>query len=69
MMFFNKDFMHSFSLLGSLGFLMVGNIGVFVLIYKLIERFFFKSTPLFILLLVIGVFSAFYNVYKLIMKK
>ncbi|WP_366938431.1 AtpZ/AtpI family protein [uncultured Cetobacterium sp.] len=69
MIFFNKDFIHYFSLLGFLGFLIVGNIGIFIFLYKLIERYFFKSTPLFVLFVVIGVFSGFYNAYKLIMKK
>ncbi|MGL4934883.1 AtpZ/AtpI family protein [Cetobacterium sp.] len=61
--------MHYFSLLGYLGFLIVGNIGIFIFIYKLIERYFFKSTLLFIFFVIIGIFSAFYNAYKLIMKK
>lgn len=68
-MWFNKDFFHYFSLLGFLGFLIVGNIGIFLFIYKVIEKYFFKSTPLFILFLCIGVFSGFYNAYKIIMKK
>ncbi|MGL4652855.1 AtpZ/AtpI family protein [Cetobacterium sp.] len=61
--------MHYFSLLGFLGFLIIGNIGFFILIYKLIEKYFFKSTLLFIFFVIIGIFSAFYNAYKLIMKK
>lgn len=68
-MWFNKEFMHYFSLLGFLGFVIVGNIGVFIFLYKLIERYFFKSTALFIFFLCVGVFSGFYNVYRLIMKK
>ncbi len=68
-MVFNKDFIHYFSLLGFLGFVIVGNIGAFIFIYKLIEKYFLKSTPLFICFVIIGVFSAFYNAYKLIMKK
>ncbi|MGL5377502.1 MAG: AtpZ/AtpI family protein [Cetobacterium sp.] len=61
--------MHFFSLLGFLGFLIVGNIGIFIFIYKLIERYFFKSTPLFLFFLIVGIFSGFYNAYKLIMRK
>ncbi|WP_442878052.1 AtpZ/AtpI family protein [Cetobacterium sp.] len=61
--------MHYFSLLGFLGFVIVGNIGIFIFLYKLIEKYFFKSTPLFVLFTVIGVFSGFYNAYNLIMKK
>ena len=37
--------------------------------YKMIEKYFFKSTILFILLLLIGIVSGFYSAYKLIMKK
>ncbi|MGL5000146.1 MAG: AtpZ/AtpI family protein [Cetobacterium sp.] len=69
MIFLDKNFIRYFSLLGYLGFLIVGNIGVFIFIYKLIEKYFFKSTLLFIFFLIIGIFSAFYNAYKLIMKK
>ena len=69
MLFFNKDFIHYFSLLGFLGVVIIGNIGVFIFIYKMIEKYFFKSTVLFIIFVIIGVFSAFYNAYRLIMKK
>lgn len=70
MLIFNKDFFRYFSLLGYLGFLMVGNIGVFIFIYKVIEKYFqYKNTILFILFVIFGVFSGFYNIFKIIMKK
>ena len=64
-----KDVLHAISLLGYLGFLMVGNILLYVGIYKLIEKYLFKSTLLFIVLSIIGVISGFYNSYRAIMKK
>ncbi|MBM6690992.1 AtpZ/AtpI family protein [Fusobacterium mortiferum] len=64
-----KDVLHAISLLGYLGFLMVGNILLYVGIYKLIEKYLFKSTLLFIVLIIIGVISGFYNSYRAIMKK
>ncbi|MCJ8341288.1 MAG: AtpZ/AtpI family protein [Cetobacterium sp.] len=68
-MFFNKEFFHYVSLLGFLGFLIAANILVFVYLYKLFEKYFFKSHILFIIFVCIGVFSGFYNAYKTIMKK
>ena len=64
-----KDVLHALSLLSYLGFLIVGNILLYIGIYKLIEKYFFKSTVLFIILVLIGVVSGFYNAYIAIMKK
>ncbi|WP_367114735.1 AtpZ/AtpI family protein [Fusobacterium sp.] len=64
-----KDTLYALSLLSYLGFLMIGNILLYVGIYKLIERFFIKSTLLFIVLIIVGVISGFYNVYMTIMRK
>ncbi|WP_373877225.1 AtpZ/AtpI family protein [Propionigenium maris] len=61
--------MYYASLLGYLGFVMVFNILFFVFIYKVIEKYFFSSTVLFVILLLIGIFSGFYNVFRLILKK
>ncbi|WP_410208963.1 AtpZ/AtpI family protein [Fusobacterium sp.] len=69
MKWINKDVLHAISLLGHLGLVMVGNIFVCIGIYKLIEKFFFKSTILFIGLVILGVTSGFYSCYKLIMEK
>lgn len=65
----NKDVIHAISLLSYLGFLIVGNILLYIGIYKLIEKYLFKSTILFIILVIIGVISGFYNAYTAIMKK
>lgn len=67
--FLNKDVIYSISLLGYLGFLFIGNILLYIFIYKLIEKYYMKSTILFIIFIFIGLVSAFYNVYKVIMKK
>lgn len=71
MKFYEKynEFIYYASLLGYLGFVMVFNILFFVFIYKVIEKYFFSSTVLFVVLLLIGIFSGFYNVFKLILKK
>ncbi len=64
-----NEFMYYASLLGYLGFVMVFNILFFIFIYKVIEKYFFSSTVLFVILLLIGIFSGFYNVFRLILKK
>lgn len=64
-----KDTLHALSLLSYLGFLIIGNILLYIGIYKLIERYFFKSTILFVVLVLIGVVSGFYNAYVAIMRK
>ena len=64
-----KDIIHALSLLSYLDFLIVGNILLYIGIYKLIEKYFFKSTILFIVLVIIGVISGFYNAYVAIMRK
>ena len=71
MKFYEKygEFVYYASLLGYLGFVMVFNILFFVFIYKVIEKYFFSSTVLFVILLLVGIFSGFYNVFKLILKK
>ena len=64
-----KDIIHALSLLSYVGFLIVGKILLYMGIYKLIEKYFFKSTILFIVLVIIGVISGFYNAYVAIMRK
>jgi F0F1-type ATP synthase assembly protein I len=66
---FNKEFFHYFSLLGYLGFFFLLNILIFLGMYKLIEKYLFKSDLLFIIFLLVGIISGFYNAYKLIFKK
>lgn len=69
MLKFNKEFFKYFELLGTIGFTIMGNILMALGIYKLIERFLFKSQLLFVSFLLLGVASGFYSVYKMIMKK
>lgn len=70
MLKFDKDFFKYMSLLGTLGLTIVGNILVSLVLYKyIIAKYVYKSDILFILFLLLGVFSGFYNVYKMIMKK
>ena len=70
MLKFDKDFFKYMSLLGTLGLTIVGNILVSLVLYKyIIAKYVYKSDILFILFLLLGIFSGFYNVYKMIMKK
>ncbi|NME36434.1 MULTISPECIES: AtpZ/AtpI family protein [Fusobacterium] len=69
MLKFNKDFFRYFALLGTLGFVIIGNILVSLSIYFLIQKIFFESHLLFIIFLLLGIVSGFYSVYKQIMKK
>lgn len=65
----NKDIIHAISLLGYIGFLFIGSILINIWIYKMIEKYFFKSQILFILMVILGVINGLYSVYKAIMKK
>lgn len=65
----NKDVIRAISIFGNVGLTMIINIFVCIGIYKIIEIYFFKSTILFIILLLLGIVSGFYSVYKLIMNK
>lgn len=69
MKWIDKEIIHSFSLLGYLGFILIGNILFFIFIYKIVEKYLFSSNMLFIIFLLIGIFSGFYNAYKVIMKR
>lgn len=65
----NADVIRSLALFGNIGLTMVINIFVCIGIYKLIEMFYGKSSLLFIGLVILGVASGFYSVYKLIVGK
>jgi F0F1-type ATP synthase assembly protein I len=69
MKWLDREIMYSFSLLGYLGFILIGNILFFIFIYKIKEKYHFSNTILFIIFLLIGIFSGFYNAYKVIMKR
>lgn len=69
MLKFNKDFFKYLSLLGTLGFIIIGNMLVSLALYKyVIAKYIYESPVLFIIFLLIGIASGFYNVYKQIMK-
>lgn len=69
MLKFDKDFFKYLSLLGTLGFIIMGNILVSLAIYRyIIAKYIYESTVLFILFLLLGIASGFYSVYKQIMK-
>lgn len=70
MLKFDKDFFKYFALLGNLGFTIIGNILMAILIYKyVIAKYIYDSPILFIIFLLLGIASGFYSVYKEITKK
>lgn len=70
MLKFDREFFKYFSLLGTLGFIIIGNILVSLAIYKyIIAKYIYESPILFIIFLILGVISGFYSVYNQIMKK
>lgn len=69
MKWLTKEVAYAFSLLSYLGIVMIGNILVCIGIYKVIEKYYKKSTILFIIFVLLGIASGFLNIYKLIMKK
>lgn len=69
MKIFDRDNIRYISLMGQIGFIIISNILLCVFFYKIIEKYFVKSTILFIFFVLLGVMSGFYSVYKLIMAK
>lgn len=65
----DKDVIKAFGLFTNIGLTMIINIFVCIGLYKLIEMIYKPSTILFIILVILGVMSGFYSVYKLIMDK
>lgn len=65
---FNKDLLKYLALFGNLGFIVMYNVLLWVAFYKLYERFVGFSSLVFIIFIFIGIVSAFYNIYKYIMK-
>lgn len=66
---FNKDTIKYLSLLGNVGFTIFLNIFVSIYVYKFFEKYFFKSLLIFVFFILIGIFNAFYSIYKTIMNK
>lgn len=64
----NKDLLKYLSLLGNLGFIIMSNILVAILFYKIYEWLFGFSSILFIVFVILGIVSGFYSIYKFIMK-
>lgn len=65
----DKDLINVLMLLGNLGFVFIFNILFYVFLYKVFERFFGYNAIVFIGLIVVGIISAFYNSYRMIIKK
>lgn len=62
----NNNVFYYLGLLGQVGIIIMANILVCVLAYKLIEKFIGQNPLLFIALVILGVFSGFYSIYKLL---
>lgn len=70
MLKFDRDFFKYLSLLGTLGFIIMGNVLVSLAFYRyVIAKYIFESPILFIIFLLLGVVGGFYSVYKEIMRK
>lgn len=65
---FDKDLLKALALFGNIGFIVMYNILLWIAFYKLYEKFFGFSTVIFISFVFIGIFSAFYKIYKYISK-
>ncbi|MBZ4683422.1 MAG: putative F0F1-ATPase subunit Ca2+/Mg2+ transporter [Fusobacteriaceae bacterium] len=68
----NKDWQniaYYFSLLTQLGFTMAITIIGFFFLYKFLTKFIGENIFLMFFLIIFGVISAFYNAYKMILKK
>lgn len=66
--FINKDTIKYLSLLGNIGLTIALNLVVSIYLYKLFEKYFFKSLVIFVAFLFLAIFNAFYSIYKTIMK-
>lgn len=59
---------YNLSLLGYLGFLFVGNILLFLFLYRLIEKYLFSSKILLVIAIITGIYTGGLSVYKSIYK-
>lgn len=64
----DRDLLKYLALLGNLGFIIIWNILISVILYKIYEWLFGFSSLVFIVLIILGVISGFYSIYKFIMK-
>lgn len=64
----NKVFYYM-SLVSQIGFIMIANIFVSMGIYWLISQTGVKNTLLFIFFIVLGIYSGFYSVFKILMNQ
>ena len=70
MLKFDRDFFKYLSLLGTLGFIIIGNMLVSLAVYKyIIARYIYESPMLFIVFLLLGIASGFLQCIEQLMKK
>ena len=67
--FFNKDFFRYLVLFSEIGITMFLNIFLPIYFYNLFEKYFFKSFIFLIFMIILGIFNAFYSLYKIIFPK
>lgn len=64
-----REIAKNFSFFGTIGLTIIINLFLFILCYKMIAYYFFESNILFIIFMILGVISGFYNIYRMIIKK
>lgn len=64
-----KEFFYYFSLFTQIGLTVVIHIGGFLFLYLVLAKYGFRHPILMFLFLILGIMSAYYRVYKMIMKK
>ena len=67
--FFDKDFFRYLVLFSEIGITMFLNIFLPIYFYNLFEKYFFKSFIFLIFMIILGIFNAFYSLYKIIFPK
>ena len=65
----NREFFYYLSLFTQLGLTMIGNILVSLFLYLGFAKYIFRHPLILFLFLLLGIVSAYYQVYKLITRK
>ncbi|KDE64361.1 AtpZ/AtpI family protein [Fusobacterium necrophorum] len=67
--FWNREFLYYLSLFTQLGLTMIGNILASLFLYLGFAKYIFRHPLILFLFLLLGIMSAYYQVYKLITRK
>lgn len=66
---FDKDFFRYLGMFSNIGLTIFINIFLSIVLYRYFEKYFFKSLLIFFIFLSLGIFNAFYSIYKNIVNK